>query len=161
MWRGSGRWSGCWAPRRSPPICVWRHGPCGGATKRPQPCASDRHRHFQGPENARLPGRVHLGRHTGRQQAGNHQQGSTTLVDDKVRFVGDPVALVAGETLEAAEEADRGSRWSMRICPPSTIPWKRWCPNAPAIHEKGNLLGRRLIEKGDVEEALKNAARGG
>jgi len=79
------------------------------------------------------------------------------LVDDKVRYVGDPVALVVGETREAAEEARSKIYVSYEDLPAIHDPLEALASDAPAIHEKGNVLGRRFIEKGDAEEALKNA----
>ena len=43
------------------------------------------------------------------------------VLDKKVRYVGDAVALVAATTEEIAEEAMDSSMWNMRSCPRSSI----------------------------------------
>lgn len=79
------------------------------------------------------------------------------LADDKVRFVGDPVALVAAETPEAAENAAKAIRVVYKDLPAIFDAEEALRPGAPFVHEKGNLLGRRLITRGNVEGALQHA----
>ena len=76
------------------------------------------------------------------------------LVEGKVRFIGDPIALVAAETEEAAEKALGAIEVTFEDLPSIFDPEKALEAGAPAIHEKGNLLFTRRIRKGDVEKVF-------
>ena len=76
------------------------------------------------------------------------------LAPDKVRFVGDPVALVAAETEDAAEKAVRRIDVVYEELPAVFDPEAAIKEGAPRIHEKGNLLFTRRVRKGDVEKAF-------
>jgi CO/xanthine dehydrogenase Mo-binding subunit len=93
----------------------------------------------------------------GRNRLGIINKDQRLLADDKVRCVGDPVALVAGETLEAAEAALRAIRVTYRDLPAVFDPEEALRPGAPAIHEPGNVLGRRVIKRGNPEAAFREA----
>jgi len=79
------------------------------------------------------------------------------LVADKVRYVGDAVALVVAESHEAAERARLAVRVEYQDLPAIFDPEEALRPGVTAIHEKGNLLGRRVIRKGNPEEAFRQA----
>ena len=81
------------------------------------------------------------------------------LCSDKVRFVGDRVALVAAETPEAAEEAAKLVRVDYEDLPPVTAARSALEPSTPLVHEdKGtNLLGHVPIRKGDIEKGFAEA----
>ncbi|RJR45489.1 MAG: aldehyde oxidase [Desulfobacteraceae bacterium] len=76
------------------------------------------------------------------------------LVADKVRFVGDPVALVAAENEEAAEKGAAAVRVSYEPLPAILDPIDALAEGSPAVHEKGNLLFRRRVIRGDAEAAF-------
>jgi len=80
------------------------------------------------------------------------------LVADKVRFAGDPVALVAAETEEAAEEAACAVKVSYELLPAVHEPADALADGAPVIHEKGNLLFRRRVVRGDATAAFSSCA---
>ncbi len=80
------------------------------------------------------------------------------LVGDKVRFAGDPVALVAAETEEAAEIAAAAVKVSYELLPAVYDPAAALGETAPAIHEKGNLLFRRKVVRGDADGAFSSCA---
>ena len=80
------------------------------------------------------------------------------LADDRVRSIGEPVALVAAETEAAAEQALRAIEVTYAELPAVHSPDEALAPEAPKIHEKGNLLFTRKIKKGDVETAFKQCA---
>jgi CO/xanthine dehydrogenase Mo-binding subunit len=80
------------------------------------------------------------------------------LVADKARFVGDPVALVAAETEEAAEKAAGAVKVSYEVLPAVYDPAEALADGAPLVHEKGNLLYRRRVLKGDVSAAFSSCA---
>jgi xanthine dehydrogenase molybdenum-binding subunit len=76
------------------------------------------------------------------------------LAKDRVRQVGDAVALVAAETAAAAEAGARAVEVDIEPLPVVDSPERALEPDAPALHETGNLLVETAHEKGDVEEAL-------
>ncbi|MDD5089869.1 MAG: molybdopterin-dependent oxidoreductase [Candidatus Wallbacteria bacterium] len=60
----------------------------------------------------------------------------TFILDRKVRFVGDRVAVVAAETPEIADEALSLIRVRYRELPSVLDPWKAMDPGAPVIHDE-------------------------
>ena len=79
------------------------------------------------------------------------------LCDDKVRFIGDPVVLVAAETLRAAEEAIRLIRVDYDDLPGIFSPEDALAPGAAKIHETGNVVLDRTLIKGNFDQALAQA----
>lgn len=77
------------------------------------------------------------------------------LAEDKVRCQGDPIAIVVGETLEAAQKAARLVSVSYQELPGIFDPEEALRSDASRIHEKGNLLGSRIVKKGNPEGAFK------
>ena len=80
------------------------------------------------------------------------------LAAGKVRSVGEPVALVAAETAEAAEEALQAIEVTYEKLPAVFDTNAAMAPGAAKIHEKGNLLFSRRIKKGDVDKAFGRCA---
>jgi CO/xanthine dehydrogenase Mo-binding subunit len=78
------------------------------------------------------------------------------LCDDKVRFVGDRVALVAAETLEAAEIAAKLVHVEYEDLPIVSDARAAMESDAPLVHagRDDNVLGRVHIRKGDVDAAF-------
>jgi len=93
----------------------------------------------------------------GRNRFGIISKDQELLVEHKVRCVGDPVALVVATTEEAAREALKKIRVVYEDLPAVFDPEEALSPAAPMIHEKGNLLGRRVIKRGSPEEAFKHS----
>jgi CO/xanthine dehydrogenase Mo-binding subunit len=79
------------------------------------------------------------------------------LVSDRVRYVGDPVALVSAQTEEAAEEAAKKVLVVYEDLPFINRPEEALKLDAPLIHEKGNLLYEFRVIKGDVQAGFKEA----
>ncbi|HXG16009.1 MAG TPA: xanthine dehydrogenase family protein molybdopterin-binding subunit [Calidithermus sp.] len=79
------------------------------------------------------------------------------LAEDRVRYQGEPVALVAAETLEGAREAAEAVEVVYEPTPGVYSPEAALAPGAPAVHETGNLLAQWHIERGDVAEAFRRA----
>ncbi len=79
------------------------------------------------------------------------------LADGRVRMVGDPVALVAAETPEAAREAARRVRVVYERLPAVFDPEQALADGAPPVHERGNLCFEQRVERGDWERALAGA----
>ena len=79
------------------------------------------------------------------------------LASDRVRFVGDAVALVVARTEEAAEEAAAKVIVTYVDLPVISRPEEALRLGAPLIHEKGNLLLEFNVVKGDVQAGFKEA----
>ena len=80
------------------------------------------------------------------------------LAQEKVRSIGEPVALVAAESAAAAAEALKAIEVTYEDLPAMFKPDEALAPGAPQIHPKGNVLFTRKIKKGDVEKAFKQCA---
>ena len=80
------------------------------------------------------------------------------LVDGLIRQFGDAVALVAADTLAAAEAG--AAAINMDVEPMSAVsdPRQALLASAPLLHEDGNLVVELSHERGDVEAALASAA---
>lgn len=79
------------------------------------------------------------------------------LADDKVRSAGDALALVAAESEEAAEEAVAKIHVELEPLRPILTYEDALDPEAPAIHEGGNLFQHTKVRKGDVEKGMREA----
>ena len=93
----------------------------------------------------------------GTNRVGPRNKDQPVLCDDRVRYAGDPVALVAAETREAAEEAVSLIRVDYEDLPGIFSPEEALAPEAPKIHESGNVLLERALRKGNPDQALKEA----
>ncbi len=93
----------------------------------------------------------------GRKLVGIIAKDQPVLAWDRVRYIGDPVALVAAETEEAAEEAARKIAVAYEDLPFATRPEEALALDAPLIHEKGNLLLEFNVTKGDVQTGFRAA----
>jgi CO/xanthine dehydrogenase Mo-binding subunit len=80
------------------------------------------------------------------------------LCEDTVRQVGDAVALVAAETVAAAHAGASAVSVDIEPLPVVDSPERALEPDAPALHETGNLLVQMDHEHGDVERALGQSA---
>jgi CO/xanthine dehydrogenase Mo-binding subunit len=80
------------------------------------------------------------------------------LASDKVRYVGDAVAVVAAETVEAALEALKLIEVRYEPLPALLDPEEALREGAPQIHEgKGNLMLEIRRDFGDVDRAFADA----
>jgi len=80
------------------------------------------------------------------------------LCFDKVRYLGDAVAVVAAESLEAAERAVQSIEVEYEPLPVVSDPLEAMKPDAPKVHEKGNILRHATVRVGDVDAAFREAA---
>jgi len=94
----------------------------------------------------------------GKNLAGIINKDHPLLVPDKVRHVGDAVALVAAESEEAAESALDAIVVTYEDLPVVYDPEEALKEGAPRIHENGNLLFTRKIKRGEVNKALLQCA---
>lgn len=79
------------------------------------------------------------------------------LAGDKVRFLGDAVALVAGETVEAAQAGAKAVRVEYEKLPVHRSPEEASAPCSTLIHDTGNVLVSMELRKGDASLALASA----
>ncbi len=79
------------------------------------------------------------------------------LAEGVVRYHGEPVALVAAETEDAAVAALDLIEVEYEELPVVTDPEQALAPDAPLVHETGNLLASWEIQEGDVDAALAGA----
>ena len=93
----------------------------------------------------------------GRNRFGLINADQPVLADDRVRYVGDAVACVYAETVAAAEEALAKIKVQYRELEVVSSPQRALEPDAPLIHENGNVLAEYHVRKGDVEAAFKQA----
>jgi CO/xanthine dehydrogenase Mo-binding subunit len=80
------------------------------------------------------------------------------LCVDRVRCLGDSIAVVAAETKEAAEVAAERVEVDYDPLPVVSDPLKAMESDAPRIHEKGNVQRHATIRVGDVENAFRTAS---
>lgn len=93
----------------------------------------------------------------GKNLVGTITKDQPILAPDRVRYIGDPIALIAAKTEEAAEEAAGKLVVVYESLPSVHHPEEALQPHAPLIHEKGNLLLEFHVVKGDVRRGFKNA----
>jgi selenium-dependent xanthine dehydrogenase len=79
-------------------------------------------------------------------------------VGEQTRYVGDVIAAVAAIDRRTARLAAQAIVVDYEVLEPVTSPEGALAPGAPLIHEKGNLLSRSEINRGNVEVALANSA---
>ncbi len=79
------------------------------------------------------------------------------ICGDKVRFVGDGVALVAAETDRIAQEALTLIEVEYQPLPAVFDPRDAMKEDAPRVHEKGNLLSHNKLRKGDTQKGFDEA----
>ncbi len=79
------------------------------------------------------------------------------LAGEVVRFVGEPVALVAAETPDLAEQALRLIEVEYAPLPAVFDPVEAMQPGAPVIYPPENIVARWKIRKGDAHAALETA----
>ena len=75
-------------------------------------------------------------------------------VGERVRYVGDAIALVAAETQEIAERASALIETEFDLQPIITNPVQARQEEVPQIHQKGNLLKHIKVRKGDMERGF-------
>jgi xanthine dehydrogenase D subunit len=80
------------------------------------------------------------------------------LCEDKVRYEGDAVALVAAEDPETAERALGLIEVDYEPLPVVSDPIEAMKPDSPRVHEAGNIYRHAHIRSGDAESAFKKCA---
>ena len=77
---------------------------------------------------------------------------------ETTRYVGDVLAAVAATSRRVAREAAAAIDVEYEVLEPVTDPEAALRPDAPQVHEKGNLLKAWQIKRGDAEGALARSA---
>ncbi|NCF65823.1 MAG: molybdopterin-dependent oxidoreductase [Chloroflexi bacterium] len=78
-------------------------------------------------------------------------------VGEKVRYVGDAVAIIAADNLAIAKNALDLIEVEYQPLPVVTDPVAAKLPDAPQVHEDGNLLKHIKVNKGDIELGFQQA----
>jgi selenium-dependent xanthine dehydrogenase len=78
-------------------------------------------------------------------------------VGEKIRTVGDAVALVAAETRQLASQALEQILVEYEPLPAISDPVQARQPDAPSIHPEGNLLKHIKVRKGDMDKGFGEA----
>lgn len=78
-------------------------------------------------------------------------------VGERIRYVGDTLAIVAADTPEIAEQAVGLIEAEFELLPVITDPVQASQDDQPQLHEKGNLLKHIKVRKGDMEAGFKDA----
>ena len=91
------------------------------------------------------------------------EEDQPALAAEQVRYVGEPVALVAGESKEAAEKGAEAVEVNYREKEAVFDPIEALEEGSPQVaqddvNEEGNLYDKMVLEKGDIGNALKEAA---
>ncbi len=95
-------------------------------------------------------------------QTGQKRRAGTdapVLASERVRFVGEPIALVAAETLDIAERALEWIEIDYEPLPGVFDPLEALKPGAPVVYEPDNVVAHWKIRKGDVEAGFARADR--
>ncbi len=79
------------------------------------------------------------------------------LASDRVRFYGEPIALIAAETLDIAERAMRVIDIEYEPLPGVYDPLEAMKPGAPILHPPDNVVARWKIRKGNLEAGFSEA----
>lgn len=74
------------------------------------------------------------------------------------RYLGDAICLVAGDTPEIVEEAKKLVEIEYEELPAVFSPEEAMQPDAPKVHQSGNILAREQIKRGNAQEAIKGSA---
>jgi xanthine dehydrogenase molybdenum-binding subunit len=78
-------------------------------------------------------------------------------IGDKVRYVGDAVAIVAAESQEIANQALDLIKVEYDLLPVISDPVRAIDPDSPTVHDGGNLLKHIKVNKGDIEKGFEEA----
>lgn len=79
------------------------------------------------------------------------------LVQDRVRYRGEPLALVVANNPLVADEARKAIQVTAAPLPLLLDPRKALLASAPHLHPGGNQMKQMTIKKGDVEQGMREA----
>ena len=78
------------------------------------------------------------------------------LAHDKVRHVGEAIAIIVAESRDQAEDAAERVTWDLEELPAVVDPEAALRPDSPVVHDRfqTNLIGAFSVGRGDVDVAL-------
>ena len=79
------------------------------------------------------------------------------LAEDRVRFYGEPIALVAAEDLDTAEAALKLIKVEYKDIPGVFDPEEAMKEDAPKVHGDSNIIGHWKLRRGDVDKGFREA----
>ena len=81
------------------------------------------------------------------------------LAHDKVRHVGEAIAVIVAESRDQAEDVAELARWDLEELPAVVDPEAALRPGGPIVHEQfgTNLIGEFSVGRGDVDGAMAHA----
>lgn len=82
---------------------------------------------------------------------------SWVLAVERVRYHGEPVALIVAESPRALAAAEALVEVEYDVLPVVSDPERALEPGSPEVHEGGNLLSQWRIDRGDVDRAFAEA----
>lgn len=85
---------------------------------------------------------------TGRKRLNTDQQ---ILVKERVRYFGEPIAIIAAETPDIAQQAARLVEFELEPVPGVYDPEEALKPGAPILHGDSNVVAEHKIRKGDTQ----------
>ena len=94
----------------------------------------------------------------GKNQCGQVIRDQAAIASDLVKYIGDGVAAVFAESLEIANAALEKIVVDYEVLQGVFTPEEAARPDAPRLHEKGNLLHEVSIVRGDTEDAFSKCA---
>ena len=90
----------------------------------------------------------------GKNQAGIIVRDQPAIADEKTRYIGDSLASVFAETLAIAEIARDKIHVEYEVLLGVFSPQEAAAPDAPRVHDDGNLVKHAAIVCGDVDQAF-------
>ena len=85
--------------------------------------------------------------------------GAQVLVRERVRYFGEPLALIAAETRDIADHAMELVEFELEPIAGVYDPLEAMKPGAPVVTEPDNIVAERRIRKGDVEAGFAASRR--
>ncbi|MCB2093793.1 MAG: xanthine dehydrogenase family protein molybdopterin-binding subunit [Rhodobacteraceae bacterium] len=91
---------------------------------------------------------------TGRDRLKTEQQ---ILIKERVRYFGEPLALIAAESADIAEKARRLIEFELEPIPGVYSPEEALAPGAPVVQGTDNVVSTHKIRKGDTDAGFAEA----
>jgi CO/xanthine dehydrogenase Mo-binding subunit len=85
--------------------------------------------------------------------------GQPILVKERVRYHGEPLALVAAERLAIAQKALDLIEYDLELLPGVYDPLEALKPGAPIVQGSNNIVAQRKVRKGDIDKGFAEADR--
>ncbi len=100
--------------------------------------------------------------YTAKDAPGTNRQGlihrdHPVLVEDRILYRGDAIAVVVAETETAARQGRDAVEVECEKLPVVATMDAALAPDAPKLHPEGNIMGGKRIRKGDAESALETS----